>query len=89
MLRIEPRVPADWKEYAIEYQYGGSVYAIAVRLDASAETARITLDGRELDDAEIPLVDDGARHDVIVFSPILRSEAHATAGSRPVAEPLD
>jgi cyclic beta-1,2-glucan synthetase len=66
-LRIEPRVPKDWKEYAIEYRHGASVYAIAVRsAGASAGPPRVTVDGRALDGVEIALVDDGRRHEVIV-----------------------
>jgi cyclic beta-1,2-glucan synthetase len=66
-LRIEPRAPAHWKEYAIEYRFGTSVYAIVVRsAGASAGDLRVTVDGRVLDGLEVALVDDGRRHDVVV-----------------------
>ncbi|HEY8174791.1 MAG TPA: glucoamylase family protein, partial [Gemmatimonadaceae bacterium] len=69
-LRIDPRVPAHWKEYGIEYRYGKSTYAITVRsAGASAGAPRVTVDGRVLDGAEIALVDDGRRHDVVVMHP--------------------
>jgi cyclic beta-1,2-glucan synthetase len=67
-LRIEPRVPAHWGDFAIEYRYGSAVYAIAVQDPGwlAASGAEVALDGRVLDDAAIPLVDDGARHEIIV-----------------------
>jgi cyclic beta-1,2-glucan synthetase len=66
-LRIEPRVPASWKEYAIEYRFGASVYAISVRASAPGDSPRVAVDGQALDGVEIALVDDGRRHDVVVM----------------------
>lgn len=67
-LSIDPRVPADWPAYAIEYRYGASVYAITVHQPGlvRAHTAIVSVDGRELDEAVIALVDDGGRHEVVV-----------------------
>ena len=67
-LVIDPRVPESWHEFRIEYRFGGAVYAIAVQSPAGVgrEGAEIELDGRGLDGAAIPLVDDGQRHEVIV-----------------------
>jgi cyclic beta-1,2-glucan synthetase len=75
-LRIEPCVPDHWPEFSIEYRFGTAVYAItvlepgAVR-DAAAE---VILDGRLLGHREIPLLDDGARHEVLVRPCPNRSE---------------
>ena len=67
-LHIEPRIPAAWPEFTIEYRYGSSVYTILVRRSRGPETGegRPTLDGRPLDGPGIPLVNDGAEHAVIV-----------------------
>jgi cyclic beta-1,2-glucan synthetase len=67
-LRIEPRVPAAWPEMTIDYRYGTARYTITVREPARIATAaaEVLLDGRRLDAVEIPLVDDGQRHDVLV-----------------------
>ena len=67
-LFIDPCVPDRWPEYGIEYRYGKSVYSITVRNPAgmALEPGRVTLDGRILDRPAIPLVDDGARHVVVV-----------------------
>jgi cyclic beta-1,2-glucan synthetase len=62
-LRIEPRVPKAWKEFAIEYRFGTSVYAITVR----AGDASVSVDGQVVASGEITLVDDGKRHEVAVF----------------------
>ena len=67
-LRIEPRVPKAWKEYAIDYRFGAATYAISVVNPAGSAgpAARVTVDGRDSPDGAIPLVDDGARHEVVV-----------------------
>jgi cyclic beta-1,2-glucan synthetase len=67
-LFIEPRVPASWPGYSIEYRFGGSVYAIVVRNEGGAETGavEVTVDGRVSPEGGIALVDDGQRHEVTV-----------------------
>ena len=52
----------------IEYRYGGAVYEVAVERpsEARAGAQRVTLDGRVLEGEWIDLVDDGARHRVVV-----------------------
>jgi cyclic beta-1,2-glucan synthetase len=67
-LRMEPCVPPAWPEFTIEYRHGGSVYTIVVRRSGESDGA-VTLDGVELGDGEIPLVDDGATHAVLVTLP--------------------
>ena len=67
-LRIDPCVPRQWPEFSIEYRFGAALYAISVQNpgEAGAEGMEVTLDGRILDAPTIPLVDDGARHEVVV-----------------------
>ena len=67
-LFVEPRVPASWPGYTIEYRYGSSLYVIAVRNEngKTQEAIEVTVDGRALQDGGIPLVDDGERHEVTV-----------------------
>ena len=68
-LTIEPCVPRSWPEFAIDYRFGKSLYAITVRApgEESRAVTEVQVDGRTLDAAVIPLVDDGARHEVLVL----------------------
>lgn len=68
VLYIDPRVPRHWPAYVIEYRYGESLYAITVRDPGAVDrgAASVHLDGVALEGPGIPLVDDGARHDVVV-----------------------
>jgi len=61
-LRITPRVPLSWKEYGIDYRYGETLYAITMRRGLSG----VRVDGQAVAGGDIQLVDDGARHEVLV-----------------------
>ncbi|HEX6434304.1 MAG TPA: glucoamylase family protein [Gemmatimonadales bacterium] len=67
-LFIEPRAPAAWPSYTIEYRYGNSRYVIVVQNEdgAMGSTVEVTVDGNVSEDGRIRLVDDGARHEVTV-----------------------
>jgi cyclic beta-1,2-glucan synthetase len=67
-LTISPCVPAAWRDFAIEYRFGQSTYAIAVRNPDGVNTGvvRVEIDGREVSDRVLKLVDDRARHEVVV-----------------------
>jgi cyclic beta-1,2-glucan synthetase len=79
-LFIEPRVPASWSGYTIEYRYGKSLYVIVVNDEGGAGrgAVEVTIDGRVSEGAGIPLIDDGERHTVTVRSRIT-SEAGLAA----------
>ena len=65
---MDPCVPVDWREYRIEYRYGRSVYSIVVTNPDGGEggVVELTVDGHPEENGAIPLVDDGARHQVEV-----------------------
>jgi cyclic beta-1,2-glucan synthetase len=86
-LFVEPRVPAAWPEFTIEYRHGASVYTILVRREGGPEDGRgrMTLDGHPLKEAGIPLVDDGAAHAVVVLLGSA-AEAPSSAASAPDRE---
>jgi len=71
ILSLEPCVPAGWPEFTVEYRYGRSTYTIQVKSSEAVKRGRgeVTLDGRVLEGSGIPLVDDGARHTVVVSTP--------------------
>ncbi len=68
MLRFEPCIPKDWSHYSIEYRDGRTTYHITV--DNPRGVCRgvktVTLDGGELSTGEVPLLQDGERHEVRV-----------------------
>ncbi|HEU4830480.1 MAG TPA: glucoamylase family protein [Gemmatimonadales bacterium] len=68
-LVIEPRAPAAWQEYAIEYRFGEATYAITIRRDPGVTSIEATVDGERTADGSIPLADDGRRHEVLVRRP--------------------
>ena len=67
-LTIEPRVPASWPAYTMEYRYGASVYVITVHNEEglSGGAVELVIDGAPSADGWIRLLDDGARHEVSV-----------------------
>jgi cyclic beta-1,2-glucan synthetase len=68
LLFVDPRAPAAWPEYTIEYRHGRSLYVIVISNPEGAPRGpvTVTVDGRARPDGSIPLVDDGARHAVEV-----------------------
>src|SRR5262249_55226211 len=67
-LTVRPWVPPGWAEVTMEYRYGASRYIIVVRSPGilSTAVATVTLDGTILTDPVVRLIDDGARHEVLV-----------------------
>ena len=80
-LFIEPRAPAAWRKYTIEYRHGGSLDVIVVHNGGGVRgPATLTIDGRPPDVPGIPLVDDGERHVVEVRHEV---EAQTTTAGSP------
>ena len=75
-LFIEPCVPASWREFTIEYRFGTASYVITVTNPDGVErgSAELSVDGSSVEGG-IPLVDDGARHEVTV---LLRASSVST-----------
>jgi cyclic beta-1,2-glucan synthetase len=65
---IDPCVPRAWKGFSLRYRRGATRYL--VRVDnphgVSRGIAKLELDGRNLEPPRVPVVDDGATHDVHV-----------------------
>jgi cyclic beta-1,2-glucan synthetase len=62
-LQLLPCVPAGWREYAIDFRFGASLYSI--RAERGTGAPGITLDGRSIEGSAIPLVDDGRTHTAV------------------------
>jgi cyclic beta-1,2-glucan synthetase len=75
-LFIEPRAPASWPAYTIEYRHGKSLYVIEVSAEEIGwrGPVEVTIDGQVSAERGIPLVDDGKRHEVAIRPDVL-SEA--------------
>jgi len=66
-LEIDPCIPAEWKEFSIEYRHGDSTYTITVTNPSGVQrgVATVLLDGSPVS-RPLALVSDGQRHEVIV-----------------------
>ena len=70
MLTIDPCIPRNWPGYSIKFRYHSSTYKIRVENPSgvSRGVASICLDGLTLADrANIPLIDDGKAHRILVL----------------------
>jgi cyclic beta-1,2-glucan synthetase len=67
-LRVQPCIPAEWKEFEIVYRHGHTQYRIAVRNPHGVESGvkGVWLDGAPQPKGVIELVDDGGTHEVAV-----------------------
>jgi cyclic beta-1,2-glucan synthetase len=68
-LRIDPCIPKHWQGYEMTYRHGTTWYHIRVESPDQVNygVKMIVLDDEVLTGEEIPLVDDGQRHDVQVL----------------------
>jgi cellobiose phosphorylase len=62
-LRIEPRIPASWRDLAVHYRHRETVYHIQVT-NLGGSVSRVVCDGAEQADRRIPLRDDRQDHRV-------------------------
>lgn len=66
-LVIDPCLPPDWPGFEATIREGRTIYRVKVEnAGASRGVSRVTLDGKPLDEARVPLVDDGREHEVMV-----------------------
>ena len=63
-LRINPCIPRGWKGFEISYRYGDTPYSIVVKnpKGVCSGVSKVSLDGALLDEANVPLSDDGREH---------------------------
>ncbi len=66
-LFIEPCIPAEWNEFSIHYRYRDTIYQLSVTSESNvARDISINVDGNELQDQCIHLINDLKNHKVIV-----------------------
>lgn len=68
-LQLQPCIPRGWSAYELIYRDGGTTYEIHVENPDGVNTGvrRVSLDGEERREAEVPLLGDGGRHRVDVL----------------------
>jgi len=68
-LRVEPCLPAEWREFRMRYRYRETFYDIHVVQTAGVESGviSVTVDGVDQSDRAIPLVGDRKAHAVEVI----------------------
>ena len=74
-LSLQPLLPNGWAGFELDYRFATTTYAIAVRVADSADAAALTIDAVKSPGRSIALVDDGARHDVLLT--VWRAPQHA------------
>ena len=69
ILKIDPCIPKDWPGYKLTYQFGSTSYLINVENPDGVNQGvqQVLLDGKTLTDKQIPLSDDGGKHEVQVL----------------------
>jgi len=67
-LSLDPRIPADWSHYEVEYRHGRTIYHCRVENPDRIEMGvrEVTLDGQAMPALTVPLIDDGATHELRV-----------------------
>lgn len=66
ILSFEPCIPANYRRYQVEFQYGLSVYEISILNDYcnGCEVSSLSIDGKHTDSNTIELISDGLVHHV-------------------------
>lgn len=69
VLKIEPCIPKDWKEYSIKYRYKSSIYNIRVKNENGKNTGveELYVNGQEISEKEIALNDNGGIYEIEVI----------------------
>jgi cyclic beta-1,2-glucan synthetase len=69
-LRLIPRLPKSWATCKFHYRFGRTMYHIGISRLTDGLPIQAFLDGKEMADMTIPLVDDDQEHNVEVRLPV-------------------
>lgn len=69
ILKLEPCISSEWKEYSISYKYGSSIYNIKVENPNNKNTGveSFILNGQEIEEKQVKLIDDGKIYDITII----------------------
>ena len=74
-LVLRPLLPSGWDAFELSYRFGATTFDIVVQAGATAADQELTVDGASAPDGSVALVDDGARHRVVLA--VARGAPHA------------
>ena len=74
-LVLRPLLPSGWDAFELSYRFGATTFDIVVQAGATAADQELTVDGARAPDGSVALVDDGARHRVVLG--VARGAPHA------------
>ena len=77
VLKIEPCIPKEWKEYKIEYRYGNSIYHIKVtnpngkntpkeNIKTNGQVEKFMVNGEEKEEKQIKLSKEGGIYEIYI-----------------------
>lgn len=68
ILKIEPCIPRDWKEFSMRYKFGRSIYNIKVKNlnGKNYGVSKFMVNGEIVQDKSVRLVDDGNIYEIEV-----------------------
>lgn len=68
ILSIKPAIDPAWKEYAVRYEFGSSVYNIKVKNPNGKSTGveKFFLNGEEIEEKRVKLMDNGKVNEIEV-----------------------
>jgi cellobiose phosphorylase len=69
-LFIEPCIPEEWETYKICYRYKETIYRITFTQNKGAGTMLLKLDGADINEPHLTMIDDRVEHtvEVTIFS---------------------
>lgn len=69
VLKIEPCIPRDWKEYTMRYRYKTSIYNIKVKNNNGKNVGveKFIFNGKEFEKKEVKLLDNGNINEIEII----------------------
>lgn len=66
MLKIEPCIPKEWKEFSARYKFGRSIYNITVKnpTEKNTEVKKMIVNGEEIPGKVMRIIDDGKINEI-------------------------
>lgn len=69
VLKVQPCIPKEWREYQIHYQYGSSSYHIKVENPNGKNIGveKFICNGQNIEEKEIKLIDNGKINEIRII----------------------